>query len=127
MKEDKTKVTETKNIQEVKDDKAITQIKDDKAAPDWLAPIISALGSMGGSYMLFIKPLQERMERLANQLSDLWAETKELKQQNKEWEKSIKELEKSIKEMQENKSHSNSDYLSVREPIGQGTYVKKRF
>jgi chromosome segregation ATPase len=127
MEEDKTKVVDEKNTLQAKDDKVILQTKDDKATPDWLAPILSALGSMGGSYMLFIKPLQERLERLANQLTDLRAEAKELKQQNKETEKNIQELEKSIKQMQENKSHSNSDYISVKEPIGQGNYVKKRF
>ena len=144
MEGDKTKVVDEKNTKQVvvdekntpqvKDDKVIVPPKDDKGTPEWLAPILSVLGGMGGSYMLFIKPLQERIERLVNQMSDLRAETRELKQQNKEKEKSIKEMEKSlkelersVKELQENKSHASSDYLSVQQPIGQGTYVKKRF
>jgi hypothetical protein len=136
VEEDKTKVVDEKNTTQVvadtnttqvKDDKVIPQIKDDKGTPEWLAPILSALGGMGGSYMLFIKPLQERIERLVNQMTDLRAETKELKQQNKEMEKSLKEIETSVKKMQESQSHANSDYLPTNQPIGQGPYVKKRF
>ena len=128
MEEDKTKVVvDEKNTSQVKDDKVIVPPKDDKGTPEWLVPILSALGGMGGSYMLFIKPIQERIERLANQMTDLRTETKELKQQNKEMEKSLKELEQKLKELQESKSHASSDYISVQQLIGQGAYVKKRF
>ena len=121
--EDKTKVADEKNTKEVKDDKAITLAKDDKGIPEWLTPILSALGGMGGSYMLFIKPLQERMDMLANQVIELRGEVKELRHQNKELEKSLGNMEKN----QNNAiSQTVNDYLPVKQPIGQVSYIGKR-
>ncbi len=110
--------------EEIKDNKAAPEIKntkevkDDKGMPEWLTPILSALGSMGGSYMLFIKPLQERMDALTTHVSDLRAEVKELKQQNKE-------LEKEFEDIQENQGGFNG-YLPTKKSLTQGSYVKKR-
>ncbi|HEX7414681.1 MAG TPA: hypothetical protein VF411_11610, partial [Bacteroidia bacterium] len=118
-----------KAVSQIKDDKTIPQLNDDKAMPEWLTPILSALGGMGGSYMLFIKPLQERVDNLANQVSDLRGEVKELKHQNKELEKSLGEIEKKQSNAITN-TISNvpvpNDYLPVKQPIGQVTYVKRR-
>jgi hypothetical protein len=124
MEEDKTKVADAKNIKEVKDEKAIIPTKDDKGMPEWLTPILSALGGMGGSYMLFIKPLQERMDTLATQVIELGGEVKELRHQNKELEKSLGDIEK-----KQNSTISNvpvpNDYLPVKQPIGKVSYVRK--
>ena len=118
--EDKTKVADEKNTKEVKDDKAIPLAKDDKGIPEWLTPILSAFGGMGGSYMLFIKPLQERMDMLANQLNDLRGEVKELRHQHKE-------LEKELGVIQENQSNNPlNGYLPVKQVNGQSSYIKKR-
>ncbi|MHB8259997.1 MAG: hypothetical protein ACYDCN_05130 [Bacteroidia bacterium] len=94
--EEANKVTtqDAKDNKEVKNDKVITPPKDDKSMPEWLTPIMSALGGMGGSYMLFIKPLQERMNTLADQVNNLRLEVKELQHQNKGLEKSLGEIEK---------------------------------
>ncbi len=35
--------------------------------PDWLMHLLTGVGAMGGNYVLFIKPLQEKMDAL-NQL-----------------------------------------------------------
>ncbi|HEX7413661.1 MAG TPA: hypothetical protein VF411_06400 [Bacteroidia bacterium] len=113
-----------KAISQVKDDKAISQPKDDKAMPEWLTPILSALGSMGGSYMLFIKPLQERVDALVDQVSDLRGEVKELRHQNKELERSLGDIEK---KQNNTISHTVNDYLPAKQVSGQVTYVKKRF
>ena len=110
--------------EESKDNKATPEtknnkeVKDDKGMPEWLTPILSALGSMGGSYMLFIKPLQDRMDALVIQVSDLREEVKELKQQNKE-------LEKELEDIQQNQGGFNG-YLPTKKIIAQGSYVKKR-
>ena len=76
---------------------------------------------MGGSYMLFIKPLQERMNTLANQVIDLQSEVKELKQQNRD-------LEKEVGNIQANQNNDVSEvgYLPIKKSIGQGSYLKKR-
>jgi len=83
--------------------------------PEWVTPLLSALGSMGGSYMLFIKPLQERMDNIATQLSDLKEEIKELKHQNRDLEKDLEALQ----------GNNLNGYLSVAKPSAQG--VKRRF
>jgi FtsZ-binding cell division protein ZapB len=85
--------------------------------PEWVTPLLSALGSMGGSYMLFIKPLQERVDTMASQISDLRAEVKELKHHNRD-------LEKALEGIEENQSSNLNGYLSVNKPNRQG--VKKR-
>ena len=111
--------------EEIKDNKATPEIKnsqvvkDDKGMPEWLTPILSALGSIGGSYMLFIKPLQERMDALVIQVSDLRVEVKELKQQNRE-------LEKELGEIQKNQDSGFNSYLPNKKTIAQSSYVKKR-
>ena len=98
---------EKKETKEVKDVTNTKEVKDDKGMPEWLAPILSALGGMGGSYMLFIKPLQERMDALTNHVNDLRAEVKELKHQNRE-------LEKELREIQGNQSNNVNDYLPIK-------------
>jgi len=111
--------------EEIKDNKAAPEIKNnqvvknDKGMPEWLTPILSALGSMGGSYMLFIKPLQERMDALTTQVIDLRSEVKELKQQNKK-------MENELEGIQQNQISGVNDYLPIKKPNSQGSYVKKR-
>ena len=101
--------------------KPITEVKNDKDAPEWLTPILSVLGGMGGSYMLFIKPLQERMTELSKQVIDLRSEVKELRQQNKDLEKEVGDIQVSQKN-----DVSEIGYLAIKKPIGQGSYLKKR-
>ena len=36
-----------------------------KGIPSWLVPILSGLGSMSGSYILWVKPLQENFKAMA--------------------------------------------------------------
>ncbi len=117
--EDKT-LKEDKTAKESKEIKPVSDTKDEnKGMPEWLTPILSALGGMGGSYMLFIKPLQDRMDALANQVNDLRGEVKKLRHQNKE-------LEEDLGEIQGNQNNPLNGYLPVRKTIAQGSYVKKR-
>jgi mevalonate kinase len=85
--------------------------------PEWVTPLLSALGSMGGSYMLFIKPMQERLNVVESQLSDLRSEVKELKHQNKN-------LERALEGIEENQGSNLNGYLTVNKPNRQG--LKKR-
>ncbi len=105
---------------ETKDQKDTIEVKENKGMPEWLAPILSALGSMGGSYMLWIKPLQERMDILVSQMNDLRAEVKELRQQNKEYEQ---ELENVNSQLENNLN--GGGYLPVKKSIGLGSYKKR--
>ena len=121
MEEDKTKTPGINITKEEKPSADAKPLESDKAPPEWLTPILSALGGMGGSYMLFIKPLQERMAELSNQVIDLRSEVKELKQQNKD-------LEKEVEGIQLNQKNNLTEvgYLPVKKSIGQGSYLKKR-
>ena len=58
--------------------------KPEKGIPDWLMPILSGLGSMGGSYMLWVKPLQDNFKAMAEQIEDLKDDISEIKQKQKE-------------------------------------------
>ncbi len=71
---------------EVEANKASDIIKDkeEKGMPDWLMPILSGLGSMGGSYMLWVKPLQDNFKAMAEQIEDLKDDIAEIKQKQKE-------------------------------------------
>lgn len=63
---------------------SILNDKTEKGMPDWLMPILSGLGSMGGSYMLWIKPLQDNFKAMAEQIEDLKDDIREIKQKQKE-------------------------------------------
>lgn len=38
--------------------------------PDWVMHLLTGAGSMGGSYLLFIKPLQEKFDDMQKQITD---------------------------------------------------------
>lgn len=56
----------------------------DKGIPSWLVPILSGLGSMGGSYMLWVKPLQDNFKAMAEQIEDLKDDIAEIKLKQKQ-------------------------------------------
>jgi hypothetical protein len=95
--------------------------KDDKGIPEWLTPILSSLGSMGGSYMLWIKPLQDRMDSLNNQMNDLKNEVKELTKHNNGLEDELDEIKSQLKN-----NLSGNDYLPIKPSIKNGSIIKKR-
>jgi hypothetical protein len=105
---------------ETKNQSDTSVIKDSKGVPEWLTPLLSALGSMGGGYLLWIKPMQERLDVLTNQLNDLKTEIKELKQEIKEYKQKggiVKQsLETDLKE----------DYLPIKRSGNPGSYYTKR-
>jgi hypothetical protein len=55
-----------------------------KGIPSWLTPLLSGLGSMGGSYMLWVKPLQDNFKAMAEQIETLKDEIREIKHKQKE-------------------------------------------
>lgn len=60
------------------------QEEQEKGIPSWLVPILSGLGSMGGSYMLWVKPLQENFKVMAEQIETLKDDIEEIKHKQKE-------------------------------------------
>ena len=56
----------------------------EKGIPSWLVPILSGLGSMGGSYMLWVKPLQDNFKAMAEQIETLKGDIEEIKQKQKD-------------------------------------------
>ena len=57
---------------------------DSKGIPSWLTPLLSGLGSMGGSYVLLVKPLQDNFKAMAEQIETLKDEIREIKHKQKE-------------------------------------------
>lgn len=55
----------------------------EEGMPAWVMPILSALGSMGGSYMLWVKPLQDSFKAMSEQIEELREEVRELKRNKK--------------------------------------------
>jgi hypothetical protein len=55
----------------------------EEGMPAWVMPILSALGSMGGSYMLWVKPLQDSFKAMSDQIEELREEVRELKGKRK--------------------------------------------
>lgn len=63
------------------ENKKTQEKKDEKGIPAWALPILSALGSMGGSYMFWVKPLQDSFKAMSNQIEKLKDEIEELRDQ----------------------------------------------
>lgn len=95
-------------------------IKDNKGMPEWVTPLLSALGSMGGGYLLWIKPMQEKLDALTNQLNDLKAEIKELKQEVKEYKQKGENVKPSLE------TDLKEDYLPIKRSGYPGSYYTKR-
>lgn len=55
----------------------------EEGMPAWVKPILSALGGMGGSYMLWVKPLQDSFKAMSEQIEELREEVRELKRNEK--------------------------------------------
>jgi hypothetical protein len=78
--------------------KPVTEVKKtvdppaEKGMPEWLPPILSALGGMGGSYLLWLRPLQAKVELLSEELKQTKEELKDLKLANRELQRSHKSL-----------------------------------
>lgn len=58
----------------------------DQAIPSWLLPVLTGLASLGGNYILWVKPLQDAFKALSEEIEGLRAEVKELKRERKERE-----------------------------------------
>lgn len=58
----------------------------DQGIPSWLLPVLTGLGSLGGNYILWVKPLQDAFKTLSDEIEELRAEVKELKRERKERE-----------------------------------------
>lgn len=56
----------------------------DQSIPSWLLPILTGLASLGGNYILWVKPLQDAFKALSEEIEELRAEVKELKLERKE-------------------------------------------
>ncbi len=111
--------------EETKDSKETKEVKQEKGMPEWIAPILSALGSMGGSYMLWIKPLQERIDFLSTQVKELQTEVRELRNEQGEYEE---ELDNIRSELENNPGRfSDADFIQPKQSSKKMLYMKKRF
>jgi hypothetical protein len=104
-----------------KDQPGTPLIKDNKGIPDWLTPLLSAVGSMGGGYLLWIKPMQDKLDALSNQLTDLKGEIKELKQEVKEYKQKGENVKPSLET-----DLNGESYLPIKRSGNPGSYYTKR-
>ena len=114
--------------EETKDSKETKEVKQEKGMPEWIAPmiapILSALGSMGGSYMLWIKPLQERIDFLSTQVKELQTEVRELRNEQEEYEEKLDDMRS---ELENNPGRfSDTDFIQPKQSSRKVLYMKKR-
>jgi hypothetical protein len=110
----------------------ILKSKQEKAIPDWLMPILSGLGSMGGSYMLWVKPLQDNFKAMAEQIEDLKDDIEEIKQKQKEVDRNFSgKLEEALKgikvskrfdDKEEEETEDDEDELIL--PVKKGKHIR---
>ena len=67
--------------------------KEENAFLKYLPEILSGISSMGGSYMLWGKPLQDKMDVLSRQVTELKEEIRDVKQENKHLQKEIERMQ----------------------------------
>jgi len=58
----------------------------DQSIPSWLLPVLTGLASLGGNYILWVKPLQDAFKAMSGEIEELREEIKELKRERKERE-----------------------------------------
>lgn len=109
----------------------LEELGKDKGVPSWLAPLLSGLGSMGGSYMLWVKPLQDNFKAMAEQIETLKEEIEEVKQKQKEVDRNfydklqhaLKGLEtKPSKRIDENEEDDEDELML---PVKKEKYIRQ--
>ena len=81
-------MAEEKKTMEAKESKETK----DQSVPEWLLPILTGLGSLGGTYALWVKPLQEALKKMSEEIQTLKDDAAELKHQLKK-RRSVQEEE----------------------------------
>ena len=73
MKTEETKSAADTEAEEPKEDKQKTKANNQSGqknaqasanSPDWFMHLLTGVGALGGNYLLFIKPLQEKFEAM---------------------------------------------------------------
>jgi predicted nucleic acid-binding Zn-ribbon protein len=73
----------------------------------YLPEILSVISSMGGSYMLWVKPLQDRMDMMSRQIMELQDELREVLRQNKN-------LQRELESQSGQKLSGSNDFLPTK-------------
>ena len=76
-------------------------------SPDWLMHLLTGAGALGGNYLLFIKPLQEKFDAMNQAIIDQGKAIKELKEQIDIVNNKIKKA----KRKKEDREEQNEDEL----------------
>lgn len=105
----------------------LDDLSKEKGVPSWLAPLLSGLGSMGGSYMLWVKPLQDNFKAMAEQIETLKDEIREIKQKQKEVDRGFYDkLQHALKGLETSKrfdeNEEEDDELML--PVKKEKYVR---
>jgi hypothetical protein len=118
MKTDETKPAENTEAEEPKGKKQNTKTTNQSSqtnaqananAPDWLMHLLTGAGALGGNYLLFIKPLQEKFDAMKQAIL----------LQEKNIEKLQEQLDLLNHKLKKTRSHQNEDEQYFEEDSGQ--------
>jgi len=99
MEENQNKESQSKANESKTSDKKSNPLGgfDMKDIPEWLYHLLTGVGTMGANYLLWIKPLQDKLEKLTLQFTKQESQIRELE---KEQSRLIREMEKEIQKSQ---------------------------
>lgn len=107
----------------------LEELGKDKGVPSWLAPLLSGLGSMGGSYMLWVKPLQDNFKAMGEQIETLKEELDEVKQKQKEVDRNFYDkLQHALKGLETKPSKridENEEEDELMLPVKKEKYIRQ--
>lgn len=79
----------------------------DASMPEWLMPILTGLGSLGGTYALWVKPLQDGLKKMSEEIQNLKEEVAGLKHQSKK--------RRMINEEEDDEEGDEDEFISTRQ------------
>jgi hypothetical protein len=85
--------------------------------PDWLKHLLTGAGTLGANYLLFIKPMQDKMETMNLEITKQDSRIKELE---KEQAHLITKLKEQTNENQKHKKDEDEYFNTKRNNVGSG-------
>lgn len=94
--------------------------------PEWVMHLLTGLGTMGAEYMMFIKPLQEKMELQSRLITEQGKRIDELEDliQNRDKQKRFMQSKNDEEEDEDNEEEDNDLFQVRRKPTPVPKYNK---
>lgn len=93
---------------------------------EWLKPLLSGAGAMTGTYLLWIKPIQDKLDAVNLRITEQDKLITKLEYKIKELENNSVRLSHKAEEVSENLKGSNNDYFEIKNKGQQSGNFKKR-